>query len=82
MAFLAIMGAVEKNKRHCLLFYKVSEQYAKKEIISSARFCNSRNDCKGSLRCSSTDRYYPFNLVHFLVLIIELKCLSKLFQWI
>ncbi|KAL3982688.1 Patched family protein [Acanthocheilonema viteae] len=55
MAFLAIMGAVEKNRRHCLLFYKISEQYAKKEIINSAQFCNSRNEYKDSLRCSSTD---------------------------
>ncbi|VDM91874.1 unnamed protein product [Litomosoides sigmodontis] len=55
MAFLAIMGAVEKNKRHCLLFYKVGEQYTKREVTNSARFCNARNDCKDSLRCSSTD---------------------------
>uniref|UniRef100_A0A0R3RTW7 SSD domain-containing protein n=1 Tax=Elaeophora elaphi TaxID=1147741 RepID=A0A0R3RTW7_9BILA len=55
MAFLAIMGAVEKSQRHCLLFYKVSEQSAKKEIINSARSCNSKNDYKESLRCSSTD---------------------------
>uniref|UniRef100_A0A1I7VZ19 Patched family protein n=1 Tax=Loa loa TaxID=7209 RepID=A0A1I7VZ19_LOALO len=54
MAFLAIMGAVEKNQRHCLLFYKVGEQCAKKKM-NSARFCNSRNDCDDSLQCSSTN---------------------------
>uniref|UniRef100_A0AAF5RTD2 SSD domain-containing protein n=1 Tax=Wuchereria bancrofti TaxID=6293 RepID=A0AAF5RTD2_WUCBA len=55
MAFLAIMGSVEMNQRHCLLFYKVDQQYVKKEIINSARFCNSRNDYDNSLQCSSTD---------------------------
>ncbi|VIO87326.1 conserved hypothetical protein [Brugia malayi] len=55
MAFLAIMGSVEMNQRHCLLFYKADEKCVKKEMINSARFCNSRNDYDNSLQCSSTD---------------------------
>ncbi|CAG9530179.1 unnamed protein product [Cercopithifilaria johnstoni] len=55
MAFFAIMGDAEKNQRHCLLFYKVSEQYAKKEIINCTRFCNSRNGHKDNLRYTSAN---------------------------
>uniref|UniRef100_A0A915PRL7 SSD domain-containing protein n=1 Tax=Setaria digitata TaxID=48799 RepID=A0A915PRL7_9BILA len=56
MAFLAIMGVVEKNQRHCLLFYKVHKPSAKEENTKdSARFCSERNDYEDILRCSSTD---------------------------
>ncbi|VIO87325.1 conserved hypothetical protein [Brugia malayi] len=53
MAFLAIMGSVEMNQRHCLLFYKADEKCVKKEMINSARFCNSRNDYDNRL-CITT----------------------------
>ncbi|OZC07410.1 hypothetical protein X798_05547 [Onchocerca flexuosa] len=50
MAFLALMGIVKKDQRHCLLFYKVNEQRTKKKIIDNARFLNARNDYDDSLR--------------------------------
>lgn len=63
MAFLAIMGDVEKSERHCLLFYRV----ANKCDNFTNKYCyKPKYIYDDSIRSSSTTRYISFNLVKFI----------------